>query len=118
MSNVRHINRNRVRGALPGPVVWLRDCLEDGAAVVDDDQLNDEATLELFDQALSDGVIDIDEALKIRAHLALDRELTNISASLNFHGNRACGQVVTYVNNLRALKCREAAEAAPQLPAA
>ena len=90
-----------LRGRKPACIDHLCECLMDAIAVNDDDQANDAHTLELFDGALRDGVIDADEALSIRRHLLLDQELTRIQGSLTFWGAHAMEQTARLVDRLR-----------------
>lgn len=83
-----------MRGRKPQAIVELDNALLDQAAALDDDRLNDAHTLELFDAALADGSIDLEEAFAIRRHLRLDQELTRISAGLNRSANRHFDAVV------------------------
>lgn len=92
----------KIRGRKPGPVTHLADVLFDHACTLDDDALNDRATLEMFDGAMCDGAIDRSEASRIRRHLLLDAHLTEIGVSLNLWANRTMRRVEGLVDEYRA----------------
>jgi len=104
----------RVRGRKPAAVTHLADVLFDHGLTLDDDALNDRATLEAVDTAFVDGKVTSEEMRHIRRHVLLDAHLTEIGVSLNLQANRIMRRVERLVDEYRARQSREPLESGPQ----